>query len=144
MKINWSNRLKNGAIVSSLVGTVLLLIKQVSEIFGVDLSHQLESVSGIIGTILTLLAGLGIITNPNTKGVSDAGIDMELIKPRNEETHPVQFKDDTEMHGILTPENHDTSQPFSDDSDEIEWDVAEHKKDETLMRGQSRLHEEVK
>ncbi|PNY88052.1 phage holin, partial [Staphylococcus capitis subsp. urealyticus] len=30
MKINWSNRLKNGAIVSSLVGTVLLLIKQVS------------------------------------------------------------------------------------------------------------------
>ncbi|MFB2004576.1 phage holin [Staphylococcus aureus] len=144
MKINWSNRLKNGAIVSSLVGTVLLLIKQVSEIFGVDLSHQLESVSGILGTILTLLAGLGIITNPNTKGVSDAGIDMELIKPRNEETHPVQFKDDTEMHGILTPENHDTSQPFSDDSDEIEWDVAEHKKDETLMRGQSRLHEEVK
>ena len=72
MKINWSNRLKNGAIVSSLVGTVLLLIKQVSEIFGVDLSHQLESVSGILGTILTLLAGLGIITNPNTKGVSDA------------------------------------------------------------------------
>ena len=60
MKINWSNRLKNGAIVSSLVGTVLLLIKQVSEIFGVDLSHQLESVSGILGTILTLLAGLGI------------------------------------------------------------------------------------
>ena len=69
---------KNGAIVSSLVGTVLLLIKQVSEIFGVDLSHQLESVSGILGTILTLLAGLGIITNPNTKGVSDAGIDLRF------------------------------------------------------------------
>ncbi|PNY88065.1 phage holin, partial [Staphylococcus capitis] len=83
---NWSNRLKNGAIVSSLVGTVLLLIKQVSEIFGVDLSHQLESVSGILGTILTLLAGLGIITNPNTKGVSDAGIDLDLNAPRNEET----------------------------------------------------------
>lgn len=98
MKINWSNRLKNGAIVSSLVGTVLLLIKQISEIFGVDLSHQLESVSGILGTILTLLAGLGIITNPNTKGVSDAGIDLDLNAPRNEETHPVQFKEkETEL-----------------------------------------------
>ena len=98
MKINWTNRLKNGATLSALVGTLLLLAKQITEIFGIDISQQLETVSGIIGTILTLLAGLGIITNPNTKGVSDAGIDMELIKPRNEETHPVQFKDDTEMH----------------------------------------------
>lgn len=144
MKINWTNRLKNGATLSALIGTLFLLAKQITEIFGVDISNQLEVMNGIIGTILTLLAALGIITNPNTKGVSDAGIDLDLSKPRNEETHPVQFKDDTEVHGILTPENHDTSQPFSDDSDEIEWDVAEHKKDETLMRGQSRLHEEVK
>ncbi|MGE7426487.1 phage holin, partial [Staphylococcus capitis] len=118
MKINWSNRLKNGAIVSSLVGTVLLLIKQVSEIFGVDLSHQLESVSGILGTILTLLAGLGIITNPNTKGVSDAGIDLDLNAPRNEETHPVQFKSES---GAVKPEVFDTNEPFTDDSDEEEF-----------------------
>lgn len=93
MKINWTNRLKNGATLSALIGTLFLLAKQITEIFGIDISQQLETVSGIIGTILTLLAGLGIITNPNTKGVSDAGIDMELIKPRNEETHPVEFKD---------------------------------------------------
>ena len=141
MKINWSNRLKNGAIVSSLVGTVLLLIKQVSEIFGIDLSHQLESVSGILGTILTLLAGLGIITNPNTKGVSDAGIDLDLNAPRNEETHPVQFKSES---GAVKPEVFDTNEPFTDDSDEIEWDVADYENNEDLMYGQSRLHEEVK
>ncbi|KDE96560.1 holin [Staphylococcus sp. TE8] len=141
MKINWSNRLKNGAIVSSLVGTVLLLIKQISEIFGVDLSHQLESVSGILGTILTLLAGLGIITNPNTKGVSDAGIDLDLNAPRNEETHPVQFKSES---GAVKPEVFDTNEPFTDDSDEIEWDVADYENNEDLMYGQSRLHEEVK
>lgn len=98
MKINWTNRLKNGATLSALVGTLLLLAKQITEIFGIDISQQLETVSGIIGTILTLLAGLGIITNPNTKGVSDAGIDMELINPRNEETHPVQFKDEQEIN----------------------------------------------
>lgn len=92
MKINWTNRLKNGATLSALIGTLFLLAKQITEIFGLDISNQLEVASGILGTILTLLAGLGIITNPNTKGVSDAGIDMELIKPRNEETHPVEFK----------------------------------------------------
>lgn len=92
MKINWTNRLKNGATLSALIGTLFLLAKQITEIFGVDISQQLEVVSGIIGTILTLLATLGIITNPNTKGVTDAGIDLDLSKPRNEETNPVEFK----------------------------------------------------
>ncbi|WP_243081538.1 phage holin [Staphylococcus capitis] len=119
MKINWTNRLKNGAILSSLIGTLFLLAKQVSEIFGINISHQLESVSGIVGTILTLLAGLGIITNPNTKGVSDAGIDFELNKPRNENTHPVQFKSES---GAVKPENFDTNEPFTDDSDEEEFE----------------------
>lgn len=119
MKINWLNRFKNGATLSALIGAVLLFVKQITEIFGVDISNQLESVSGILGAILTLLAGLGIITNPNTKGVSDAGIDMELSKPRNQETHPVQFKSES---GAVKPENFDTNEPFTDDSDEEEFE----------------------
>ena len=83
MKINWKNRFKNGATLSGLISLLLLLIKQVTEMFGVDLSHQLTQISGIIGTILAILTGLGLITNPNTKGLSDAGIDLELNKPRN-------------------------------------------------------------
>ena len=118
---------------------IILLIKQVSEIFGVDLSHQLESVSGILGTILTLLAGLGIITNPNTKGVSDAGIDLDLNAPRNEETHPVQFKSES---GAVKPEVFDTNEPFTDDTDEVEFDVADYDYDEELKRGASRYHDD--
>ncbi|WVX90602.1 holin [Xanthomonas phage SU1] len=124
MKINWTNRLKNGATLSALIGTLFLLAKQITEIFGVDISQQLEVTSGILGTILTLLATLGIITNPNTKGVSDAGIDLDLSKPRNEETHPVQFKSDNLVPNALTPQTYDTSQPFSDDSDEVEVEHA--------------------
>lgn len=92
MKINWKNRFKNGATLSGLISLLLLLIKQVTEMFGIDLTHQLTQISGVIGTILAILTGLGVITNPNTKGVSDAGIDLDLSKPRNEETHPVEFK----------------------------------------------------
>ena len=67
MKINWKNRFKNGATLSGLISLLLLLIKQVTEMFGIDLSHQLTQISGIIGTILAILTGLGLITNLTQK-----------------------------------------------------------------------------
>ncbi|WP_256096085.1 phage holin, partial [Staphylococcus hominis] len=48
MKINWKNRFKYGATLSGLISLLLLLIKQVTEMFGIDLSHQLTQISGII------------------------------------------------------------------------------------------------
>lgn len=127
MKINWKNRFKNGATLSGLISLLLLLIKQVTEMFGIDLSHQLTQISGIIGTILAILAGLGLITNPNTKGLSDAGIDLELSKPRNQDTHPVEFKNNdkgTVVPNALTPKEYDTSEEFTDDSDETTPDYS--------------------
>ncbi len=120
MKINWTNRLKNGATLSALIGLLFLLAKQVADIFGVDISDQLQTASGIVGTILTLLAYLGVITNPNTKGVSDAGIDMQLSKPRNQDKHPVVFESDSNSKN---PKFYDTSQPFTDDSTDVVFDV---------------------
>ncbi|CQD26412.1 Holin [Staphylococcus capitis] len=119
MKINWMTRLKNGTTLTALVGAILLFAKQVTEAFGIDISAQLETISGIIGSIITLLVALGVVTNPNTKGVSDAGIDLELNKPRNQETHPVQFKSES---GAVKPEVFDTNEPFTDDSDEEEFE----------------------
>ena len=119
MKINWKNRLKNGTTLTAIIGALLLFVKQITEIFGIDISHQLEQVSGIIGTIITLLVGMGVVTNPNTKGVSDAGIDLDLNAPRNEETHPVQFKSES---GAVKPEVFDTNEPFTDDSDEEKFE----------------------
>lgn len=127
MKINWKNRFKNGTTLSGLISLLLLLIKQVTEMFGIDLSHQLTQISGIIGTILSILAGLGLITNPNTKGLSDAGIDLELNKPRNQDTHPVEFKtNDKEIviPNALTPKEYDTSEEFTDNSDEVTPDYS--------------------
>ena len=127
MKINWKNRFKNGTTLSGLISLLLLLIKQVTEMFGIDLSHQLTQISGIIGTILAILTGLGLITNPNTKGLSDAGIDLELSKPRNQDTHPVEFKTNEQeivIPNALTPKEYDTSEEFTDDSDEITPDYS--------------------
>lgn len=83
MNINWKLRFQNKAVLTGLVGAVLLFVKQVTELFGIDLSTQLEQISGVIGAILTLLAGLGVITDPTTKGVSDTGIVQTYQKPRD-------------------------------------------------------------
>ncbi|MBR9213762.1 phage holin, partial [Staphylococcus aureus] len=65
---------KNKAVLTSLVGALLLFIKQVTDLFGFDLSTQLNQASAIIGAILTLLTGIGVITDPTSKGVSDSSI----------------------------------------------------------------------
>lgn len=119
LKINWINRFKNGTTLTALVGAVLLFAKQVTEAFGIDISSELETISSILGSIITILVALGIVTNPNTKGVADAGIDLELNKPRNQETQPVQFKSES---GAVKPEVFDTNEPFTDDSDEEEFE----------------------
>lgn len=151
--MNWKLRLKNKTVLTGLVGALLLFIKQVTELFGLDLTSQLEQASGLIGTILTILAGLGVIVDPTSKGVKDSGIVHSYSKPRDSDNPNefVQWQTHQDDVSELTPEinkkhfeEHDTSEPFSDDSDEIKWDVAEHEKDETLTRGQSRLHEGVK
>ena len=112
-------RLKNGTTLTALVGAILLFAKQVTEAFGIDISSQLETISSILGSIITILVALGIVTNPNTKGVSDAGNDFELNKPRHENTHPVQFKSES---GAVKPEVFDTNESFTDDSDEEEFE----------------------
>lgn len=132
MKINWKLRLQNKAILTGLVGAVLLFIKQVTELFGLDLSTQLEQISGLVGAILTLLAGLGVIVDPTSKGVKDSGIVQTYSKPRDSK-NPDEFVEWQAQDNGLTPELnekepefYDTSQPFTDDTDEVKWDVADH------------------
>lgn len=132
MDINWKLRFQNKAVLTGLVGAVLLFVKQVSELFGVDLSSQLEQVSSIIGTILTLLAGLGIITDPTSKGVSDSGIAQTYQQPRDS-TNPDEFVEWQGVNSDITPDKaekelvtFDTSMPFTDDSDNVKYDVNEY------------------
>ncbi|PTK52100.1 phage holin [Staphylococcus haemolyticus] len=90
--MNWKLRFKNKAVLTGLVGAVLLFIKQVTELFGLDLSTQLEQISGLVGAILTLLAGLGVIVDPTSKGVKDSGITKTYSKPRDENIDPVEYQ----------------------------------------------------
>ncbi|SCT04940.1 phage holin [Staphylococcus aureus] len=133
MDINWKLRFKNKAVLTGLVGALLLFIKQVTDLFGLDLSTQLNQASAIIGAILTLLTGIGVITDPTSKGVSDASIAQTYQAPRdsNKEEQQVTWK--SSQDSSLTPElstkapkEYDTSQPFTDASNDVGFDVNEY------------------
>ena len=116
--MNFILRLKNKATLTALVGAILLFIKQITEAFGVDLSEQIEQVSGLIVAIITFLVGIGVLTDPTTVGVKDSGIAQTYSKPRNEQVDPVEYQSEG---NTFIPKEYDTREDFSDDSDEVEF-----------------------
>lgn len=128
--MNWKLRIKNKTVLGGLIGALLLFIKQVTELFGLDLSTQLEQVSALAGTIITLLVGLGVIVDPTTKGIKDSGIVQTYTKPRdsNNTDEMVQWQNQAHAPEVqqFRPKIYDTTQPFTDDSDEIGFDVNEY------------------
>ena len=116
--MNFILRLKNKATLTAIVGAILLFIKQITEAFGIDLSAQIEQVSGLIGAVITLLVGIGVITDPTTVGVKDSGITKTYAKPRDENINPVEYQREG---NTFTPKEYDTREEFSDDSDEVEF-----------------------
>ena len=117
--MNFILRLKNKATLTAIVGAILLFIKQITEAFGIDLSEQIEQVSGLIGAIITFLVGIGVVTDPTTVGVKDSGITKTYAKPRDENVDPVEYQKEG---NTFTPKEYDTREPFSDDSDEIDFE----------------------
>lgn len=128
--MNWKLRIKNKTVLTGLIGALLLFIKQVTELFGLDLSTQLEQVSALAGTIITLLVGLGVIVDPTSKGIKDSGIVQTYTKPRdsNNIDEMVQWQNQAHAPEVqqFRPKIYDTTRPFTDDSDEIEFDVNEY------------------
>ena len=116
--MNFILRLKNKATLTAIVGAILLFIKQITEAFGVDLSAEIEQVSGLIGAIITFLVGIGVVTDPTTVGVKDSGITKTYTKPRDENIDPVEYQSEG---NTFIPKEYDTREDFSDDSDEVEF-----------------------
>src|SRR5699024_4775396 len=98
--------------------------------------------------IITFLVGIGVVTDPTTVGVKDSGITKTYTKPRDENIDPVEYQKVVSDEKVtperkeITPEEFDTSEPFTDDTDEVEFDVADYEYDEELKRGASRYHDD--
>lgn len=86
MGINWKVRLKNKTFWLGIIPAVLLLVQQIVGLFGVviDFTPLQNQLVTIIGTVFSILAILGIVVDPTTKGVSDSAQAMTYTEPKGD------------------------------------------------------------
>ena len=81
MKINWKVRLKQPAFWIATIPVVISFVYSVLALLGVVPSITEESVQNLFIMAVSLLAQLGIVVDPTTKGVSDSDRAMKYDKP---------------------------------------------------------------
>ena len=146
--INFKLRLKNGYTATGLLSAFVIFLKEITGAFGLDLSAQIDQYASGVGAILAFLTAIGVIVDGTTKGAKDSGIVQTYTKPRDENIDPVEYQKTVSDEKVtperkeLTPTEFDTSEPFTDDTDEVEFDVADYEYDEELKRGASRYHDD--
>lgn len=84
--INWKVRLKNKSFWVALIPALLLLIQAVAYVFGftLDLSELGDKILAVVNALFSVLAILGIVTDPTTEGVSDSMLAMTYDEPRKD------------------------------------------------------------
>lgn len=84
--INWKVRIKNKAFWLALIPALLLLIQAVAYVFGftLDLSEMGDKILAVVNALFSVLAILGIVTDPTTEGVSDSMLAMTYDEPRKD------------------------------------------------------------
>lgn len=84
MKINWKVRLKNKYFWFAAIPVVLLLIRQVLEIFGVslDLSGLEGQLLDVVETAFVALALAGVVVDPTTAGIFDSALALTYETPK--------------------------------------------------------------
>lgn len=121
--INLSTRTKSKTFWVAIISAVALFANQITGAFGLDYSAQIEQGVNIIGSILTLLAGLGIIVDNNTKGLKDSEIvQTDYVKPRNSKdpNEFVQWQANANTASTFELDNYENNaEPDTDDSDEV-------------------------
>lgn len=84
--INWRVRLKNKAFWVAFIPALLLLAQVVAAVFGytLDLGDLGNKLLAVVNAVFSLLAILGVVTDPTTKGVSDSTQALTYDKPKDD------------------------------------------------------------
>lgn len=82
--INWKVRIKNKNFWMSIIPAVLLLIQVVAAVFGytVNLGDLGNKLLAVVDAVFVVLAILGVVTDPTTKGVGDSERALTYEKPQ--------------------------------------------------------------
>ena len=82
--INWKVRLRNKTFWLALIPAGLLLVQVVAGVFGytLDLGALGDKLLAVVNALFAVLAILGVVTDPTTKGVGDSDQALTYVKPR--------------------------------------------------------------
>lgn len=82
--INWTVRFKNKTFWLALIPAVLLFIQAVAKVFGfeLDFGELGNNLTAVVNTVFALLAVLGVVVDPTTKGTSDSEQAMTYGEPK--------------------------------------------------------------
>lgn len=148
-KINWKVRAKKKSFWVAIVSAIALFINNIANAFGLDYSSQVQTGVDIVTTILTLLVSVGIITDMTTKGFGDSEIAQTYDKPRDSKDPEKYVNWEENNKTEITPErqerhveDYDTNESFTDDSDEVEFDVSDYEHEDIGVHGKSGMHDE--
>ncbi len=84
--INWKVRAKNKAFWLALVPAFLLLIQAVAQVFNIslDFTNLNKDLLGVVNALFTVLAIVGVVADPTTKGVGDSTQALTYSKPKED------------------------------------------------------------
>ncbi len=87
MKINWIARIKNKSFWLALIPAVLLLVQTVAAVFGftLDFGELGNQLLAVVNAVFAVLAILGVVTDPTTKGFGDSKQALTYDKPKEDE-----------------------------------------------------------
>lgn len=143
MNFNFKVRAKNPLFWVANIVAVLTYVGGYLGVKGTDITSW-DKLFSIVGDIVAnpYLIVMIIVTLVTTaisytdKGFKDTGIVQTYTKPRDEKIDPIEYQskinEDAELVkiGAQYPEEFDTSQPFTDDSEDVSFDVAEYEKED--------------
>lgn len=81
MKINWKLRGQNKTTLMSIAAVIVAFVYQLLGMFGVVPKISENDIVNLIGMFLNVLAAIGVITDPTTKGLNDSDRAMGYNEP---------------------------------------------------------------
>lgn len=72
MKINWKVRFKNKTFLVTFITVIVSVVYQVLAALEIVPKISQDTVMNCLLAIVTILTGLGVVTDPTTKGITDS------------------------------------------------------------------------
>lgn len=84
MKINWKIRFQNKSFLITFLGVALTFVYTILGMFDVVPSVTQNTITDAVVAVINVLAAMGIVVDPTTKGMTDSSRALEYTHPNSE------------------------------------------------------------